>query len=172
MAWLIPTRRRRANPVEADHRTPKTQEEKYANAVYLMLTEPPDDDASANAHRLMATYAEGLDENTLEMCWAAAIERWEADQRPPRKGRFPDLLIRAWYIASFALLGIGLLARLVVGPIGEPWIAVGTFIIGAPLVWMILWFVYGWIWFALWLITWPIRPIRESRFMRFIEPRD
>lgn len=99
-----------------------------------------------------------------------SIERWEAEQRPPPERRFSNLLIRAWYIACFAVFGI-LLARSQFGPIGGLWIDVGIFIISAPLVWMLLVFVYGWIWFVLWLITWPIRPIRESRFMEFIRPK-
>jgi hypothetical protein len=35
----------------------------------------------------------------------------------------------------------------------------------APLLAMLLGLVAGWVWFALWLLTWPVRPLRESRFM-------
>lgn len=61
------------------YRTPETQEQALTLALYLCLCAPDDDKAKA-AGMLADNLALGLDENTVETCKAAAMERWEADE--------------------------------------------------------------------------------------------
>ena len=61
------------------YRTPETQEQALTLAFYLGLA-APDAEESQAAALLAEDLAVGLDENTVETCKAAALERWEADE--------------------------------------------------------------------------------------------
>jgi hypothetical protein len=88
---------------------------------------------------------------------------------------------RVWIVASVAVLVLTVVMRVINGPIHDdnPWwwvAAVGVWFM--PLWLMILNFLLGWVWFALYLLTWPFKPLRDSRFMKsdrwsdFLEPKD
>ena len=59
---------------------PLTQEEALTLAVYLSLAAANPDLANA-AGALAEEFAVGLDESTVEICKASAVERWETDGR-------------------------------------------------------------------------------------------
>ena len=55
---------------------PQTQEQALTLALYLGLS-APDDRKAQIAAVLAEDLARGLDESTVELCKAAALERWE-----------------------------------------------------------------------------------------------
>jgi hypothetical protein len=71
-----------------------------------------------------------------------------------------------------AVLVAGIVSGLDHGYLIEAWL----FVLGAPLWWMLLGWFSGWVWLALYLLVfallilmWPFRPLRESRFMHSLE---
>jgi hypothetical protein len=58
------------------YRQPTTQEQALAEALYLGLIAPGDEEAQAAA-QLAEEIAEGLDVSTVELCQAFALERFE-----------------------------------------------------------------------------------------------
>jgi hypothetical protein len=60
------------------YREPTTVEQALAEALYLALIAPGDEEAQA-AVILAEELARGLDESTVELCQAQALERFEAE---------------------------------------------------------------------------------------------
>ena len=72
----MPARPELPNP--PNYPEPRTREQALTLAYYIILVAP--DDEKAQAARILAEeFAAGLDESTVEICKAAALERWEAD---------------------------------------------------------------------------------------------
>lgn len=61
------------------YREPTTLEQALSEALYLGLVAPGDEEAQAAA-MLAEDLAQGMDEATVEMCKAHALERFEADE--------------------------------------------------------------------------------------------
>jgi hypothetical protein len=92
--------------------------------------------------------------------------------RKAQSQRVFDALIRVWAVASVALLVVMVVMRVVNGPVHDAawWWTAAVMVWGAPLWVMLLNLVAGWLWFVLFLLTWPFKPLRDSRFMKFINP--
>ena len=73
----MPARPELPNP--PNYPEPRTREQALTLAYYIILVAP--DDEKAQAARILADeYGAGLDESIVEICRAAALERWEADE--------------------------------------------------------------------------------------------
>jgi len=72
----MPARPELPNP--ANYPEPRTREQALTLAYYILAA--PDDDKAQAAGILADEFAASLDESTVEMCKASALERWEADE--------------------------------------------------------------------------------------------
>jgi hypothetical protein len=102
----------------------------------------------------------------------AALRREEyvrSRERAARDDRvkwFFDQLLRVWIAAGVVVTVVVFVRRALYGPVPGAWIPVLVLTWAAPFAFILLNFLKSWVWFVLWLVTYPFKPLRESRFMK------